>query len=100
MSHFKKCATVLKMKSIDFFYRTKDICEKTCHSSDVKPDVSTTQSAPVDTCQQPLVTGPCRGAIPKWGSKDGECVQFTYGGCGGNDNNFRWVSINVILYSI
>ena len=40
-------------------------------------------------CQQPLLTGPCRAAFPRWGSKDGECVQFTYGGCEGNTNNFR-----------
>ena len=63
--------------------RTKEECERVC-----PPTVTTTQSTPVDTCQQPLVTGLCRADIPRWGSRDGKCVQFTYGGCGRNDNNF------------
>jgi hypothetical protein len=41
-------------------------------------------------CAQPIVPGPCRAAIPRWGfdAEKGACVPFTYGGCGGNDNNF------------
>ena len=62
--------------------RSKLECEAACPSSRTSGPV-------VNTCQQPLVTGPCRADMPRWGSKDGECVQFTYGGCGGNNNNFR-----------
>ncbi|KAL5970434.1 Protein AMBP [Taenia solium] len=43
-----------------------------------------------DICNQPLFTGLCRGYIKVWGydSTKGRCVQFVYGGCGGNKNRF------------
>ena len=41
-------------------------------------------------CLQPRETGPCRAAFPAWyyDARAQECRHFTYGGCGGNDNNF------------
>ena len=42
-------------------------------------------------CSLPLETGRCKAYIPSWGSKDGECVRFIYGGCGGNSNRFKYV---------
>ena len=41
-----------------------------------------------DVCSLPLVVGPCEALVPVWGFEDGECVKWTYGGCGGNGNRF------------
>lgn len=44
-----------------------------------------------DTCLLPTDVGPCLAVIPRWtyDSQLGECVEFSYGGCGGNENNFE-----------
>lgn len=41
-------------------------------------------------CTLPSVTGHCRAAFPRYfyNVESGECEQFIYGGCGGNDNRF------------
>merc|ERR1711939_429254 len=39
-------------------------------------------------CAKPLLTGPCRALFFKWGfdATLSKCVEFTYGGCQGNEN--------------
>ena len=42
-------------------------------------------------CAQPQVVGRCRAAFPRYwfNSQTNRCERFTYGGCGGNENNFK-----------
>ena len=45
----------------------------------------------VDYCNLPFETGMCKGLFYRffYDPKDGNCKQFVYGGCQGNQNNFR-----------
>ncbi|XP_068612524.1 amyloid beta (A4) precursor protein a isoform X2 [Brachionichthys hirsutus] len=44
-----------------------------------------------DVCWAEAETGPCRAMLPRWffDRREGRCVRFIYGGCGGNRNNFE-----------
>ena len=48
------------------------------------------QSTCQDVCQLPKDPGPCRSAMPRfyYDSQAGACLDFSYGGCDGNGNNF------------
>ncbi|XP_044232334.1 kunitz-type protease inhibitor 1-like [Thunnus albacares] len=41
-------------------------------------------------CLAPEKVGPCRASFPRWryDAETGDCVQFVFGGCKSNDNNF------------
>ncbi|XP_025033037.1 chelonianin-like [Python bivittatus] len=45
----------------------------------------------VDICRLPPATGSCLALFERWyyNPKVRRCLTFTYGGCGGNPNNFR-----------
>jgi len=53
-------------------------CQETCSSK-------------TDVCQLPQKTGPCKASLTRYFFNDDsqECERFTYGGCGGNANNFN-----------
>ncbi len=44
---------------------------------------------PRERCTLPLDPGPCEAAIPRYYFEEGgRCLEFMYGGCEGNENNF------------
>jgi len=47
-----------------------------------------------DICCLPADSGPCKVFMPRWyfDAQAGECLQFVYGGCQGNKNNFQTAS--------
>ena len=42
-------------------------------------------------CKLPVKTGPCRAHTSRYyfSQKDGKCKKFIFGGCRGNENNFK-----------
>ncbi|GBM17505.1 Papilin [Araneus ventricosus] len=63
-------------------YATKEQCLRTCAS---------VWESDSDRCSQPAETGMCRGFFPRYyfDKAAGQCKKFVYGGCGGNENNFK-----------
>nr|CDS29982.2 influenza virus NS1A binding protein [Hymenolepis microstoma] len=52
--------------------------------------ISTLSEARINPCGMPIDGGLCRAYFPSWGydKKSGKCIEFVYGGCGGNANRF------------
>ena len=72
-------------------FDTVDHCRDTC----VPPETMTRALLKQDLfvsspCDQDKDSGPCRAVKPRWyfNKNNGNCEEFRYGGCKGNDNNF------------
>ena len=50
------------------------------------PEVVSAQQKAI--CNQPIESGSCRASFNRYGFNGSECVQFNFGGCEGNENNF------------
>ncbi|XP_016308370.1 papilin-like isoform X1 [Sinocyclocheilus anshuiensis] len=56
---------------------------------DVEPLPEMTSEEFKAKCLAPAQTGLCRASIRRYYYNDGICQPFTFGGCGGNENNYK-----------
>ncbi|XP_045689332.1 eppin-like isoform X1 [Phyllostomus hastatus] len=58
-------------------FQSKDLCLSVCSKKHI--------------CSLPQVVGPCLALLPRWwyNMETQACSKFMYGGCQGNNNNFR-----------
>ncbi|KAM5156748.1 collagen alpha-4(VI) chain-like [Mantella aurantiaca] len=71
-------------------FKTENECLQTCSSK--RQGISEgTEFLSKDICQMKQEEGNCQDYVLKWwyNSDQNECVQFWYGGCGGNKNQFE-----------
>jgi hypothetical protein len=95
LTRFYYNSTEAKCKS--FFYggcdgngnnwKSSDECEANCYKN--KP-----VAKPASVCAGEADPGPCDAIVPRYyfNATEGKCLSFTYGGCGGNNNN--WETLN------
>ncbi|KAM7343185.1 kunitz/BPTI-like toxin [Cochliomyia hominivorax] len=57
---------------------------------DVPGAKDSNQMEPKEFCRMPARKGVCRALIPRWSydAQKKDCVEFKFGGCDGNENNF------------
>ncbi|XP_022235881.1 spondin-1-like isoform X2 [Limulus polyphemus] len=74
----------------------QDLMQKTTCGEDKPPcfsQLSNAKAIPIipEVCILPKDVGPCRGLFKRWyfDTTKQACIQFVYGGCRGNKNNFR-----------
>lgn len=77
------------LESVGFKYGHR---QPRTHEEYNRPNVGrpSAEMAMQEMCQLPVRKGVCRALIPRWSfdPSQGACIEFMYGGCGGNGNNF------------
>jgi len=72
-------------------FLTEDECRDKCVYGAAAEERSQAQfESREEICKMEAESGRCRGAFPKWyhDAESGQCEEFTWGGCGGNENQF------------
>ena len=73
-------------------FLTEDECRDKCVNGAAAEERRHAQfESREEICRMEAESGRCRGAFPKWyhDAEVGECREFTWGGCGGNENQGR-----------
>ncbi|XP_059146257.1 carboxypeptidase inhibitor SmCI-like [Physella acuta] len=85
----RKCATFLYggCKGNNNNFQTIDQCENECLDDSAEPKDHDRPTY----CQEEADAGPCRASIKRfyYHPTSGRCIEFFYGGCQGNRNNFE-----------
>jgi len=71
-------------------FKSLEECQKLCESDYYYDDPVEEIKRP-DYCLLPKEKGRCRAIKPRffYNNENGQCENFDYGGCGGNENNFH-----------
>lgn len=109
----EKCPQTITCGNNEKFVACSKVCEeKTCNNNLEKPCrkcqskclckngfirsiddicIKVDECGTADPCSLPIVPGPCKGALNRFAydAAQKKCVRFTYGGCKGNNNNFK-----------
>jgi hypothetical protein len=73
-------------------FHDKNTCENICRNyKKVGSSSSAGLKNEVNACKLPVVSGPCFAMNPRYyfNQENNRCERFIYGGCGGNENNFK-----------
>ncbi|XP_043114850.1 kunitz-type protease inhibitor 2 isoform X2 [Puntigrus tetrazona] len=71
-------------------FNSQEECQASCSGvKDVEPLLKMTSDEFQAKCQAPVKTGRCRASIKRFYYNNGVCQPFTFGGCGGNQNNYE-----------
>uniref|UniRef100_A0A1A9ZC88 BPTI/Kunitz inhibitor domain-containing protein n=1 Tax=Glossina pallidipes TaxID=7398 RepID=A0A1A9ZC88_GLOPL len=83
------CVTNTEARPWDLYDEVSDLFQAMT-LDEVPGAKETKEKEPKNFCRMPARKGVCRALIPRWSydTQQKDCVEFKFGGCDGNDNNF------------